>query len=234
MLTHTPSHPKFARRTMLQAGSVGLLGLGMNHVQALRAAEVATAAQATPRAKSVIFHLSLRRPDAARQLRPQARRTRRKFAASSTPSPRARRACGSASTCRMLAARSDTWSLIRSLTTPYNEPFRRAHVRCSPAARRCRPAYNGEQAAVDRLAVDRSRSAAALPPRNNNLPPAVVLPERLIHNSGRVIPGQFGGMMGSRRDPWFIEALAVQPEVLRGVSGVRVPLRRGREQQPNR
>ena len=40
----------------------------------------------------------------------------------------------------------------------------------------------------------------------NGLPPAVVLPERLIHRTGRVIPGQFAGEMGRRRDPWFIEA----------------------------
>jgi hypothetical protein len=40
----------------------------------------------------------------------------------------------------------------------------------------------------------------------NNLPPAVALPERLIHRTGRVIPGQFGGMMGSSRDPWFVDA----------------------------
>jgi hypothetical protein len=40
----------------------------------------------------------------------------------------------------------------------------------------------------------------------NNLPPAVVLPERLIHRTGRVIPGQFAGQMGPRRDPWFLEA----------------------------
>jgi hypothetical protein len=33
-----------------------------------------------------------------------------------------------------------------------------------------------------------------------------VLPERLIHNSGRVIPGQFAGQLGSHREPWFIEA----------------------------
>ncbi|MBX3440320.1 MAG: DUF1501 domain-containing protein, partial [Planctomycetaceae bacterium] len=39
-----------------------------------------------------------------------------------------------------------------------------------------------------------------------NLPPAVVLPERLVHYSGRVLPGQFGGEMGAHRDPWFIEA----------------------------
>ena len=33
-----------------------------------------------------------------------------------------------------------------------------------------------------------------------------MLPERLVHNTGRVIPGQFGGIMGERRGPWFIEA----------------------------
>jgi len=40
----------------------------------------------------------------------------------------------------------------------------------------------------------------------NNLPPAVVLPERLIHNTGRVIPGQFAGVMGRHREPFFLEA----------------------------
>src|SRR5207237_126129 len=48
--------------------------------------------------------------------------------------------------------------------------------------------------------------ATAATARCNNLPPAVVLPERLVHWSGRVIPGQFAGAMGPNRDPWFIEA----------------------------
>ena len=39
-----------------------------------------------------------------------------------------------------------------------------------------------------------------------NLPPAVILPQRLVHNSGRVIPGQDAGVMGSKFDPWMIEA----------------------------
>jgi hypothetical protein len=51
---------------------------------------------------------------------------------------------------------------------------------------------------------------AVIPPRNN-LPPAIVLPERLIHNTGRVIPGQFAGTMGARRDPWFLEASLFEP-----------------------
>ncbi len=38
----------------------------------------------------------------------------------------------------------------------------------------------------------------------NNVPPAVVLPEVLIHREGRVIPGQFAGEMGEQRNPMFV------------------------------
>jgi len=48
--------------------------------------------------------------------------------------------------------------------------------------------------------------ATAATTRRNNLPPAAVLPERFIHWSGRTIPGQFAGQLGSAHEPWFIEA----------------------------
>src|SRR5262249_6766174 len=48
--------------------------------------------------------------------------------------------------------------------------------------------------------------AGAVTRPRNNLPPAVILPEKLVHNSGRVIPGAFAGLMGRQRDPWIIEA----------------------------
>jgi len=37
----SPQHPRFDRRFALQAGAIGLLGLGMNHLAALRAASAA-------------------------------------------------------------------------------------------------------------------------------------------------------------------------------------------------
>ena len=52
----------------------------------------------------------------------------------------------------------------------------------------------------------------ALTQPRNNLPPAVVLPEKLVHNTGRTLPGQFGGLMGSRRDPWFLETSRFEPK----------------------
>ena len=46
-------HPSISRRTAIQAGGIGLLGLGMNHVAGLRA----MAAEAAPprRAKGIIY-----------------------------------------------------------------------------------------------------------------------------------------------------------------------------------
>ena len=48
-------HPRVSRRTALQVGSVGLLGLGSNHVAALREAAAAPVASASPRSVIYIF-----------------------------------------------------------------------------------------------------------------------------------------------------------------------------------
>jgi hypothetical protein len=43
--------------------------------------------------------------------------------------------------------------------------------------------------------------------QRNNLPRAAILPEKItLSSEGGVFPGQFGGMMGRRNDPWLIEA----------------------------
>ena len=64
--------------------------------------------------------------------------------------------------------------------------------------------------------------AGAMAAPRNNLPPAVVLPERLVHNTGRVIPGQFAGLMGAAPRPLVHRGVAVRPDRLRGLSRVRV------------
>src|SRR5437868_3145680 len=108
-----------------------------------------------------------------------------------------------------LAERSHLWALVRSLTHPSNDHSASHHIMLTgrsdlPAGfspNRPQPSDWPSIAAV----------AGTLTRPQNNLPPAIVLPERLIHTTGRVIPGQFAGIMGRQHDPWFIEASAFDP-----------------------
>ena len=48
-------------------------------------------------------------------------------------------------------------------------------------------------------------------PGRDILPPAIVLPEKIVHRTGRTVPGQFAGMLGRTRDPWFLECSPYNP-----------------------
>ncbi|TXT38246.1 MAG: hypothetical protein FD138_446, partial [Planctomycetota bacterium] len=114
------AHESLSRRTAIQAGSVGLLGLGMNHVAALQAADVKTSAISGGTAKSVIFVFlsgGLTQHDSFDPKPDAPAGTRGEF----NPIPTLTPGTQICEHLPMLAARSDKWSLIRSLTTPYNE-----------------------------------------------------------------------------------------------------------------
>ena len=199
------AHARVSRRVAIQAGSVGILGLGMNHVAGLRglAAETEQPPVRTGSHKAVIYiflsggltqHDSFDpKPEAPDSIRGEF-------------SPIATRTAG-VQICEhlpRLAACSDKWSLVRSLTHPYNEHSIGHHVmltgRTRPPAgfdpnRPTENDYPSIPSVVNGVVATR-----------NNLPPAAVLPEKLIHVSGRTIPGQFAGQMGYKYDPWFIEA----------------------------
>ena len=204
-----PSHLPLRRRTMIQAGAVGLLGLGMNHATALKAADRQGIAPGGGSAKSVIFiflsggltqHDSFDpKPDAPADIKGE-------FSAVATATP-------GVSICEhlpMLASRSSLWSQVRSLSTPYNG-HSEGHMSVLSGRTPLPTAFNGSKPQSTDWPSIASVVGDAVAPRNNNLPPAVVLPERLVHREGRIIPGQFGGLMGSRRDPWFIEASQFNP-----------------------
>ncbi len=191
-------HPGTTRRVALQAGAVGLLGLGTNHLAALRAEASGT----TPPRGVIYIFLSggLGQHDSfdPKPLAPD--NIRGEFLPIATRTP-------GLSICEhlpRLAARSHLWSLVRSLTHSTND-HSLGHLMMLTGRSQTPPTFSQNQPMPQDWPSIAAVAGAVLPPRNN-LPPAVVLPERLIHRSGRVIPGQFAGEMGARRDPWFIEA----------------------------
>jgi hypothetical protein len=201
-------HPVFSRRTVLQAGAIGLLGLGTNHVEALRAAAAAEQGGKAPRTRSVIYIFlsgGLSQLDSF-DLKPDAPlENRGEFAPIATQSPGIR-------ICEhlpMLAARSSLWSLVRSLTHPYNE-HSQGHMVMLSGQTAMPPGFNASLPKPSDWPSIAAVAGAVTRPRNN-LPPAVILPEKLIHNSGRVIPGQFAGVMGSKYEPWILDASPFDP-----------------------
>lgn len=195
-------HPRVSRRCALSAGCVGLLGLGTNHLAALRAAGGQAPAVA-PRAKNAIYVFlsgGLAQQDSfdMKPAAPDGIRGEFKPISTSTPGLQI---------CEhlpFLAKRSDKWALVRSLTHPSND-HSAGHMMMLSGRTELPTGFspNGPKP-TDWPSI--AAAAGAATRSRNNLPPAVVLPERLVHYSGRVIPGQFAGLMGTRRDPWFIEA----------------------------
>jgi uncharacterized protein (DUF1501 family) len=194
-------HPQLTRRTVLQAGSIGLLGLGLNHLAALRAAD--GSGSKTRAVKSVIYIFlsgGLAQQDSFDPKPDAPDNVRGEFQPIATQTP-------GLQICEhlpLLAARSERWALLRSLTHPYNEHSQGHMVMLSgrtmlPIGFNPSKPLPSDWPSIAAIASDALRPA-------NNLPPAVVLPERLIHRTGRIIPGQFAGLMGPKRDPWFIAA----------------------------
>ncbi len=200
------THPQFARRTMLQAGAIGILGLGMNHIEALRA----LAANAPRRRAKSVIYIFLSGGLAQHEsfdLKPSApAEVRGEFKPISTKTP-------GIQICEhlpMLAERSDKWAVVRSLTHPYNE-HSQGHLVMLSGRTPMSPGFKANSPTpTDWPSI--AAIAGSVLPQANNLPPAAVLPDRIVHNSGRVIPGQFAGLMGPKRDPWFIEASPFHPK----------------------
>ncbi len=201
--TQSLVHTKIARRQALQIGVVGVLGLGLNHLQGLVQARESDSGPGFGRAKSCIFiflsgglaqHESFDlKPDA-----PDGVRGEFKPIATNTPGLQI---------CEhlpLLAARSHLWAICRSLTHSSNDHSAGHHIMLtgrSTLPTGFDPNTNGrfDEPSIAAI-VNRTFES------RNNLPTAAILPERLVHYSGRIIPGQNAGKMGDNYDPWMIDA----------------------------
>jgi hypothetical protein len=201
-------HPVFTRRTAIQAGTVGLLGLGMNHLAALRSSLASSDPGRSPKARCVIYIFLSGglsqidsfdpKPDAPADIRGE-------FGTIATRTAGVR-------ICEhlpRLAQRSHLWSMVRSLTHPSND-HSAGHAIMLSGRSTLPTGFNPAAPRPDDWPSIAAVAGALTRPRNN-LPPAAVLPERLIHNTGRIIPGQFAGIMGHGREPWFLECSPFDP-----------------------
>ncbi len=193
-------HPLIDRRTAVRAGALSLCGLAAGHLDALAAPSA--------KAKSCIYiflsgglaqHETFDlKPDAPSAIRGEFN----PIATSVTGT----RICEH---LPMLAKRAKLWSLVRSLTHKSNDHSAGHHIMLTGRGSIPTGFNTSKPQATDYPSI--AAVARAVLRSTTNLPPSVVLPDRIVHNSGRVIPGQFGGMMGSARDPWFLEASPFDP-----------------------
>jgi hypothetical protein len=109
-----------------------------------------------------------------------------------------------------LAKRSEKWALCRSLSHRSNEHSNGHYIMMTgrsevpPGFDRTKPTEN-DWPSIAAIAGERLPSAGSLPS-------ALVLPGKLIHRSGNVLPGQMGGLLGKKHDPFFIEASKYDPK----------------------
>ncbi len=195
-------HARFPnRRAAITAGAISVCGLAMNHVAGLRNAIAGEASAKKARSCIFIFLSGGLAQHDSFDMKPQAADTiRGEFKPIATKTP-------GLQICEhlpMLAARSNQWALCRSLTHSSNEHSAAHHMMLT--GRSSLPSGFSPNAANRTDYPSIAAVAGALTRGRNNLPAAAILPERLVHNSGRIIPGQHAGLMGPQRDPWFIEA----------------------------
>lgn len=199
------------RRTAVQAGSLGLLGLGLADLPKLRAATPADVG--TAKACIYIFLSGGLSQHESFDLKPDAPDgVRGEFLPIATKTP----GLDVSEHLPGLAMRGDKWAVVRSVTHPTNDHTLGHYFMLTGRSVKS-VGFTGDRTprpsdwpSIASIVGD------AVPSRNRALPPAIVLPERLVHWSGGVIPGNYGGQMGSQRDPFFIEASPYGDPMWRG------------------
>jgi hypothetical protein len=203
---------KLTRRGLLEVGYSTALGAGMAQMGLARAAELSSVDQAppTPRAKSVLFLFLFGGPSHVDtfDLKPEApAEVRGEFKPIDT-------AVSGVQVCEHLplfAQRMDRWSLVRSMT-------------CNPSFGDHRLAVHGLLGGVDELPAGAGLAASRrdwpcwcagvehLRGGAEGLPASVMLPGEVVDPGTGLYPGQSGGLLGSRCDPYQVRDNPADPK----------------------
>ena len=188
------AHPDWSRRELLQAGSLGLLGLSLADLDRFRSTAQAGVVAKRPRSVIYVFltgglaqHESFDpKPDAPADVRGS-------FDPIATQTP-------GLAICEhlpLLAARSNKWAVCRSVSHSWNE---HSQGTCMMLTGRSvlPPSFSNTPKPTDFPGI--TSVGGRLAPGQGNLPGAAVLPYPIKQ------PGTAAGRMGSRYDPWLIKA----------------------------
>jgi len=193
-------HP-ITRRKALQAGTIGLMGLSMADVARWRS-EASGAETASRKPKSVIYIFLSGGPSQhdTFDMKPDGpSEYKGEFNPIDTNTP-------GIQICEhlpMLAQRSHLWSLVRSLTHKESGHDKGTYVMLTgnsvvpPTFRSSKPQ------SVDLPSIVGIAGYASQP--RGNMPPSVILPEKIYHSNTGTYPGQFAGLLGSQHEPWLVE-----------------------------
>lgn len=196
------SSAEVSRRSILQAGTVGAMGLSMANVAALRRQASASGSGSSPH-KAVIYLFMTGGPSQhdTFDMKPDGPA---EYKGEFNPIPTRTPGTHICEHMPMLAERSHLWSLVRSLTHTDNGHDRGTYVmltgRCDvPATFRSSRPQGSDWPSMAAIAGVSTK-------RHQNLPASVVLPEKIYHSNTGIYPGQFAGLLGSQHEPWIIEA----------------------------
>ncbi len=191
-----------SRRAVLQAGSLGLLGLSTADVAIWRARAAETGATTKkPRAVIYLFLTGGLSQHDSFDMKPEGPVDfKGEFNPITTRTP-------GIQICEhmpLLAQRSERWSLVRSLTHNNNGHDAATYMMLTGKSA-LPPKYRAmKPQSIDLPCLTAIAGSATRP--QNHPPPSVVLPEKLYHSNSGTFSGQFAGMLGNKHEPWFIEA----------------------------
>ena len=198
----TLQHPRMDRRTALQVGGIGLMGLSLADVLRWQA-DAKDSGEGSGRVRSVIYvflsgGLAQQESFDMKPLAPD--NVRGEFTSIATQTPDLR-------ICEhlpLLAERSRQWSLLRSLTHTSNDHGEGIHIMSTgrsnlpPGLQRTKPQRTDFPSM---LSVAGSQLSGP-----GGLPATAVLPRLITTVNHAQRPGQTAGLMGARHDPWLIDA----------------------------